>query len=323
MNVLNSGLLLLGGLLTATGARAADAPAIEPQCGNLFNYDAAAKACTASAEFKKLTGAACTAGGGTPADNQCAPPATNKLPKPNCGDSRFRFKDGKCFIDDSTPRSSEGDYVGDCFTVRGVTQAIRDADLAPTGDADYRLLMVTSQKDISEGKDRELKVVDATFFWKPLWCLTRGGAEVKTVKASDLVESGAARRGWVFGAMTVPFKYYKEGGSQTGNLTVGPYVGWRYARNGSGVTLAASAGLATIQGEVRDADNKIIDKPQLVGYSASLGVLWDIWKRPGARPFQIGLVVGQDRVGRSNITKFAQNGETWYAVQIGYQFTDN
>ncbi len=226
-------------------------------------------------------------------------------------------------MDDSTPRSSEGDYVGDCFTIRGVTQPLRDAGLAPLPGADYRLVMVTSQKDIADGKDRELKVVDAEFFWKPLWCVTKGGAEVKSLKASELVDGGAARRGWVFGAMAVPFKYYQEGGSQTGNLSVGPYVGWRYARNGSGFTLAASAALTTVQGEVRDAGDKIIDRPQLVGYTTAVGVLWDIIKRPGARPFQLGFVVGKDRVARSEVTKFKQNGETWYAVQIGYQFTDN
>ena len=123
--------------------------------------------------------------------------------------------------------------------------------------------------------------------------------------------------------MAVPFKYYKEGGSQTGNLSVGPYAGWRYARNGSGFTLAASAALSAVQGEVRDSANNVIDRPQLVAYTAAMGVLWDISKRPGARPFQLGFVVGQDRVGQGNVTKFKQNGETWFALQLGYQFTDN
>lgn len=316
-------LLLLAGLIAAPSARSADSPAIEPKCDNPFEYDADKKSCKPGAGFKDLKGQSCTGSFGSIAGEQCTPPAADKMPKPSCGDSRFRFQEGKCYVDESTPRSSEGDYVGDCFTIRGVTQPLRDAGLGPLQGADYRLVMVTSQKDISEGKDRELKVVDAEFFWKPLWCLIKGGAEVKTLKASDLVESGAARRGWVFGAMTVPFKYYKEGGSLTGNLSVGPYVGWRYGRNGSGFTLAASAALSAIQGEVRDSADAIIDRPQLVGYTAAVGVLWDIWKRPGARPFQLGLVVGQDRVARSDITKFNQNGETWYALQIGYQFTDN
>lgn len=317
------GLLGLLGLLAAPGAQAADAPPIEPKCDAPFAYDAGTKACKAGPAFKDLKGDLCTANFGTLSGEQCTPPAADKTPKPTCGDSRFRFKDGKCFVDDSMPSSSEGDYVGDCFTVRGVTQTIREKGMAPPDGSEYRLLMVTSQKDISDGKDRELKVVDADFFWKPLWCLARGGAEVKTIKASELVESGAARRGWVFGAMVVPFKYYKDGGSQTGNLSVGPYAGWRYSRNGSGFTLAVSAALSTLQGEVRDATDKIIDRPQLVGYTAAVGVLWDISKRPGARPFQLGFVMGQDRVGRSNVTKFRQNGETWYALQVGYRFTDN
>ncbi len=316
-------LLLLAGLIAASGARSADSPAIEPKCVSPFDYDADKKNCKPGAGFKDLKGESCTGNSGSIVNDQCTEPAADKMPKPSCGDSRFRFKEGKCYVDDSTPRSSEGDYVGDCFTIRGVTQPLRDAGLAPPTDADYRLVMVTSQKDISEGKDRELKVVDARFFWKPLWCLAKGGAEVKTLKASELVESGAARRGWVFGAMTVPFKYYEEGGSLTGNLSVGPYVGWRYARNGSGFTWAASGALSAIQGEVRDSNDAIIDRPQLVGYTAAVGVLWDISKRPGTRPFQLGFVVGQDRVARSNVTKFKQNGETWYALQIGYQFTDN
>jgi len=316
-------LLLLAGLIAAPSARSADSPAIEPKCDSPFEYDVDKRSCKPGAAFTDLKGERCTDSFGSIAGEQCTPPTADKMPKPSCGDSRFRFKEGKCYVDDSTPRSSDGDYVGDCFTIRGVTQPLRDAGLAPLPGAEYRLVLVTSQKDISEGKDRELKVVDAEFYWKPLWCLAKGGAEVRTLKASELVESGAARRGWVFGAMTVPFKYYKEGGSLTGNLSVGPYVGWRYGRNGSGFTLAASAALSAIQGEVRDSADAIIDRPQLVGYTAAVGVLWDILKRPGARPFQLGFVVGQDRVARSNITKFKQNGETWYALQIGYQFTDN
>ena len=317
------GLWGLLGLLAAPGAHAADPTPIAPKCDLPYVYDAGTKACKPSATFKDLKGELCTGNFGTLAAEECKPPAADKMPKPNCGDSRFRFKEGQCFVDDSTPSSSEGDYVGDCFTIRGVTPALRDKGMAPLPGADYRLMLVTSQKDISDGKDRELKVVDAKFFWKPLWCVTEGGAEVKTIKASEMLESGAARRGWVFGAMVVPFKYYKEGGSQTGNLSVGPYAGWRYSRNGSGFTLAVSAALSTIQGEVRDSANNFIDRPQLVGYTAAVGVLWDISKRPGARPFQLGFVVGQDRVGRSNVTKFQQNGETWFALQVGYRFTDN
>lgn len=322
MNSLSFGLLALVSLTWIPAAHAANTQPIEPKCAKPYDFDAEKKSCKPAAGFNALGEIACHDNFGTFANGSCTAPAADKMPKPNCGDSRILFKDGKCYVDDATPRSSEGDYVGDCFTIRGVNQPLRDAGLAPGANADYRLVMVTSQKDISDGKDRELKVVDAKFYLGPLWCLTQGGAEVKTIKASDMVESGAARRGWVFGAMTVPFKYYKEGGSQTGNLSVGPYVGWRYARNGSGLTLTASAALSSIQGEVRDASDKIIDRPQLVGYTAAVGILWDIWKRPGARPFQLGFVVGQDRVARSNITKFKQNGETWYALQIGYQFTD-
>lgn len=311
--------LLLVALSAAPGAQAA---VIEQKCDKPYDYDAASKSCKPGSGFKDLKGESCTANFGTESGGQCMPPAPDKMPRPYCSGRNAVFKDGKCQDDDSTPRSSEGDYVGDCFTIRGVTQPLRDVGLAPPTGADYRLVIVTSQKDISEGQDRELKVVDAEFYSK-LWCLAKAGAEVKTIKASDMVESGAARRGWVFGVVTVPFKYYREGGSQTGNLSVGPYVGWRYARNGSGFTLAASAALSAIQGEVRDASDKIIDRPQLVGYTGAVGVLWDIWKRPGARPFQLGLMVGQDRVARSNVTKFKQHGETWYAVQIGYQFTDN
>lgn len=315
--------LMMAGLIAAPDARSANAQAIEPKCDSPFEYDKANKSCKPGEAFKGLKGDRCTSSFGTIAGEECKAPPADKMPKPHCGDSRIRFDEGQCYVDESTPRSAEGDYVGDCFTIRGVTQPLRDVGLAPLPNTDYRLVMVVSQKDISEGKDRELKLVDAEFFWKPLWCLAKGGTEVKTLKASDLVESGAARRGWVFGAMTVPLKYYKEGGSLTGNLSVGPYVGWRYARNGSGFTLAASAALSTIQGEVRDSADAIIDRPQLIGYTAAVGALWDISKRPGARPFQLGFVIGQDRVARSNVTKFKQDGKTWFALQFGYQFTDN
>lgn len=301
---------------------AAEAQAIKPTCDSPYEYDAVAKACKPSDAFKDLKEPNCSKNKGTLVDDKCVAPATEAMPKPTCGDARLRYKDEQCYWDDSTPRSAEGDYLGDCFTIRGVNQPIRDKGLAPLKGKDYRLVIVTGQTDIDDGKDRELSVVDASFYSK-LWCLADGGAEVKKIKASDLVDAGASRRGWVYGMMAVPFKYYRSGaGSQTGNLSVGPYAGWRYARNGSGFTLAASAGLASLQGETRDSANNIIDRPQLVGYTVAAGVLWDISKRPGTRPFQLGLVLGEDRVGRSNLSKFAQHGKTWVALQLGYQFTD-
>lgn len=318
-----SAALLLAAALFHHGAHAADGTAIEPMCNAPYTYDMSGKACVPTAAFEQLSGDGCTDQKGKVVAGQCVAPAADERPKPHCGDVRFKFSDGKCYLDDSTPRSATGDYVGDCFTIRAVNSAIRGVDLAPLPGKDYRVVLVAGQKDISDGKDRELKVVDADLYGGILWCLAKTGADVKTLKASELIDSGASRRGWVFGVMMVPFKYYKDGGSRTGNLSVGPYAGWRYERNGSGFTLAASAALSSIQGETRDSAGNITDRPELVGYTAAVGVLWDLWKRPGASPFQLGIVAGQDRVARSAVNSFKQDGKTWYAVQIGYRFTDN
>jgi hypothetical protein len=51
--------------------------------------------------------------------------------------------------------------------------------------------------------------------------------------------------------------------------------------------------------------------------------MYDISKAPGIKPFKIGLFFGQDRVSKDKVVSYRQNGQTWVAFQVGFDFTDN
>lgn len=79
-----------------------------------------------------------------------------------------------------------------------------------------------------------------------------------------------------------------------------------------------------MRGEERDkATGEIVSTPSLHALSIAAGVMWDIAKNPGVRPFKVGLFVGTDRASAGDRVRFPQNGKPWVALQIGYDFTDN
>jgi hypothetical protein len=215
--------------------------------------------------------------------------------------------------------SAPGDYVSDCFEIAA----------APPGttlkkDETY---FVSGQKEIAND-DRELTLVKGRIKWffgcKPV------GDPVQRIAASRLIESGAYRRGWAYGALTMPYKYFPGEKSFVVNAPIGAYLGWRDGQAGSGRTYALAVTLSSVKANV--VDPNLLDaagKPTVTGtadvaaLSLAAGAMFDILKSPRGKPFKVGVFVGRDTVSRDPTIDYRYNRKNWVALQIGYDFTDN
>jgi hypothetical protein len=122
------------------------------------------------------------------------------------------------------------------------------------------------------------------------------------------------RFGLTYGALMVPYKYYIGGDHEfSGAATVGGYLGYREASTGYDLRLVGFLGASSIS-VPQQADGQEGTK-NLAGISYGLGVLGTV-----KDSFQLGLVLGWDRVGRS--ANFANNGKPWVAVSLGYAFSN-
>lgn len=122
--------------------------------------------------------------------------------------------------------------------------------------------------------------------------------------------------GLTYGVLVVPFKYYVNGSRDfKGAGTVGPYAGWKTQSSGlaAGVEFVGFAGLGAVTSE------KIIDgkteSESLAAFSYGFAAIGRIRNN-----FQIGVVAGQDRVGKSS--QYKDNGKWWIALSVGYPFSN-
>lgn len=251
-----------------------------------------------------------------------------KAPAPACNKSVSNLvydADAKsCLLVTGQPSSSPGDYVSDCFKVVGVPEG--------SGLEAGKYYTVTNQRD-EQDDDHLLSVVEGDLNWVPVpglfGCKATKGPK-RMVLASSLMDNGAQRFGWAYGALAMPYKYYPKSKTFVAGLPIGAYLGWRMGRAGSGVTLAAAMTLSQVKADT--IDPKTLDmngKPTVTGttdvaaLSGAIGLVFDVSKRPGLKAFKAGAFVGKDRINRSPTIDFKQQGQWWMALQLGFDFTDN
>lgn len=136
------------------------------------------------------------------------------------------------------------------------------------------------------------------------------------VAQSDSEKYFVNSNGLTYGALVVPFKYHLGGSKDfKGSGTVGPYVGYKTQSSNwaAGVEFIGFAGLGSVQSE-RTEDGKQV-KESLAAFSYGFGAIGRIRDK-----FQIGVVLGQDRVGKSSV--YADNGKWWMALSVGYAFAN-
>ena len=136
------------------------------------------------------------------------------------------------------------------------------------------------------------------------------------VKQTDNTLYTPRSNGLTYGMLIVPFKYYVNGSRDfKGAGTIGPYAGWKLqsSRLAAGLELVGFAGLSAVSAE------KIVDgKPTsetLAAFGYGVAAIGRIRNN-----FQVGVVLGQDRVGKSS--QYKDNGKWWLALSIGFPFSN-
>jgi hypothetical protein len=231
----------------------------------------------------------------------------------------------KCVAITGNPKSAAGSYEGDCFTIKAVP-----TDSGLVKDATYK---VTAQERVA-GDDRMLTLRDGKPNHIPLpwqWgCETTGGPERK-ILASALLDAGAQREGWAYGALAMPYKYFRSDKSFVAGAPLGAYLGWRSGTAGSGTTIAAALTLGSVKANTVDptkidpATQKatVTGNAEVAALSGAIGIMFDVSKERGTKPFKVGLFRGKDRINGDPTIDYKYNRKWWTAIQIGYDFTDN
>ncbi len=123
------------------------------------------------------------------------------------------------------------------------------------------------------------------------------------------------RLGLTYGTLVVPYKYHVRGNKEfTGSASMGGYLGYRIQRTAIESQLVVFLGATTIQAPTTGADGKVTTN-NLAGVSYGVGWLGTI-----KNDFQLGIVVGADRAGRS--ANYVNQGKPWIAVSLGFDFSN-
>jgi hypothetical protein len=168
---------------------------------------------------------------------------------------------------------------------------------------------------VNEGKDAEQR---------PLFQVVKvgvldGGGDCQPLQAGQLVALPAnvlslmhRRAGWSFGTLAVPYKYQLRGDrSLSGGATLGGYVGRRFMATGLSNQLIVFAGLTKV--DIPKVKDDEATTEQVAGLSYGVGMLSSI-----KDSFQLGLVVGADRVSKS--AGYVNNGKPWVSLSLGFDF---
>jgi hypothetical protein len=299
-------------------------------CPNPKYFKAKEGACNANTEeINKLRTDECK-GPGLKLEGKTCIADNDKKPQPECKSlPGYTSKitgtgsEAACIYERTIPVSAPGDYVGDCFHVRAVPPG--------TGLTQDSFYTVTGQ-EATDDNDRRLTLV-ATEPSKYFKVIFGCGAPIGTphrVLASQLTEAGASRRGYTYGFLTMPYKYYPSEKSFQANVPIGGYLGWRYGTPGSGKTIALAVTLSSVNANTVDPANlDASGKPTVTGtadvaaLSYAVGIMFDILKSTAGKPFKAGFFVGKDVVNSDPNIDYRFNRKTWYAIQLGYDFTDN
>jgi hypothetical protein len=228
--------------------------------------------------------------------------------------------------------SAKGDYVGDCFVIKSAIPGL------PASDS--RHWIVTEQDD-TNAQDPNLTLVPASdwgpsgfqqFFQRILpivGCSPKTtGIQPVAIPASTLNRHGAIRRGFVYGVLTAPYKYYPGDKSFQAGLPIGPYLGWRLGESGVGGTFVTAFTLGAVKANTTKADpadatkTVVTGQTDLMALSTAIGVVFDITRNPNKSGFKAGILFGKDYVNQAENINYPQNRRRWVAIQIGFDFTD-
>lgn len=238
----------------------------------------------------------------------------------------------------ATPQpSDESSWRGDVVTLRSDTRGIRSSDV--TNETKY-VALNGAVFDVSDD-DKKTNVLTIKFRTGTLdgsnACTTKyfpcifsstpehtrvaaSGVPAVDVNNTYLVDKAAVEkiphlhRGWTFGALVVPFKYQTTDKSFSGSSTLGTYVGYKFQDNSGSVTPILSAGIVPNIAVPLANGTGTVNRS---GFSWAGGVIFSIDKGTGT---QIGILVGQDRLGSNAAAPYVYEGKTWLSLSAGWKF---
>ncbi len=317
---------------------------LSPTCPSFFEFKAfeAAEAKDGGTchvkDLSGLTEADCKAAGFIFQDGACVQ-GENK-PDPQCkpipgfeSTITGRAAEVKCSYERKIIASAPGDYIGDCFHVKVVPPGT-----SLKSDTFY---LVTGQSNLETGQELtvvrgELQGLGAKWFGDyPLFIIGLGckpavDGEQHKVAPAKLIEAGASRRGYAYGFLTMPYKYFPSEKSFLVNVPIGGYFGWRWGQAGSGVTTAIAVTLSSVKANTVDPNTLDAEgKPAVTGtadvaaLSGAFGFVFDVLKSPTQKSVKAGFFVGKDYVNDDPTIDYRFNRKTWIAIQLGFDFTDN
>jgi hypothetical protein len=140
--------------------------------------------------------------------------------------------------------------------------------------------------------------------------------EAIIIDKKDVDSLPANISGLSYGLLVVPFKYHLSGSRDfKGSGSIGPYAGYKSESSawGASVEIVGFGGLSSVPVEdVVDGKPKTTD---VSAFSYGAGVIGRIRDN-----FQLGVIIGADRVGKSS--NYPDNGKAWIAISVGYAFSN-
>ena len=134
-------------------------------------------------------------------------------------------------------------------------------------------------------------------------------AYIIEVTKLEQLKSASVVQGAVFGALTVPFKFYPYDHSVFATATVGFYGGYRVALLGLQFLPIATFGISVVP--ITKQENGRSTTSSAPAFTMGGGLIFSIMK---SDLLQLGFLVGTDLTGKSNGYKF--EGKPWIAASI-------
>jgi hypothetical protein len=135
-----------------------------------------------------------------------------------------------------------------------------------------------------------------------------------TMDKAAVEKMNYTRHGWAIGMLAVPYKFQLHDKSISSALSLGPYVGYRTENGGTALAWVVSAGLIN---NIPVAQVNGTGSVNRSGFSLATGLIFSIKKGTG---IEVGLLVGQDRLGSNSSAPYPYEGKTWVSVAVGYKF---
>jgi len=141
-----------------------------------------------------------------------------------------------------------------------------------------------------------------------------------TITTADLAKHDYIRRGISYGTLVVPFKYETHDHSLQPGVTLGGYLGMQWPFGGLDgnynftVTPLIFAGGSWANVPVSQSNGTATNSNQL-GISYGTGVFVTL-----NNVYQLGLIVGWDRLGSNASPPSPYEGKAWFSFAIGWNF---